>query len=72
MTLAELQAQREAILKDIDVVAVTWGDRSVTKAIDKRAALAALDQAIAAAKAAEGTPPARHIRMYTNSQGFNS
>lgn len=70
MTLEELRAKRDAIIKDVDVVAVTWGDRSITKTIDKSAAIAMLDQQIAKAEAAAGTCPIRQIRMYSDGQGF--
>lgn len=70
MTLDELRAKRDAIIKDIDVVGVQWGDRSVTKVVDKRTAIAMLDQQIAKAEAAAGSPMIRQIRMYSDGKGY--
>lgn len=49
MTLSELQAQRDVILKDIAIARVQVADRAVDYVIDKERALNRLDQEIAKA-----------------------
>lgn len=55
MTLTELQAQRDAILKQISVARVQDGDRSLDLVTDKERALNRLDQEIA--KLSAGSAP---------------
>jgi 5-enolpyruvylshikimate-3-phosphate synthase len=74
MTLAELEAQREALLAALSAPdLVTFGDRSMRHRSPEqiRTALQQVDAEIAKMKAADSaaTTPARVIRTYT-SKGF--
>ena len=74
MTLAELEAQREALLAALSAPdSVTFGDRSMRQRSPEqiRTALQQVDTEIAKMKAAESSVPApsRVIRTYT-SKGF--
>lgn len=71
MTLDELLAKKDAVLKDADVANVQWGDRSVTKVVDKPSVVALLDRQIIRAQVAAGIPMIRQLRMFSNSKGFD-
>src|SRR3989304_3061745 len=62
MTLEELQAKREEILKAIGIARVQFGDRSLQYVEDKKRELALIDEEIAKAAATKST---RHIRSAT-------
>lgn len=65
MTLLELQAKRDEIVKSIGVVRAQHGDYSVEYA-DAQKALALIDSEISRAST---TPKTRQIRLYSN-KGF--
>ena len=62
MTLEELQAKREEILKAIGIARVQFGDRSLQYVEDKKRELSLIDEEIAKAGSAKVT---RHIRIAT-------
>ena len=62
MTLEELQAKREEILKAIGIARVQFGDRSLQYVEDKKRELALIDEEIAKAGSTKIT---RHIRIAT-------
>ncbi len=66
MTLQELQAKRDEILKSIGVARVQFADRSLEFVADKQKELALIDAQIAQATEAAGTKTVRQIRVYTS------
>ena len=70
MTLDELQAKREELLKAIGIARVQFGDRSLQYVADKERELALIDAEIARVQAkTSGTPMTRQIRVSTE-KGF--
>ena len=70
MTLDELQAKREELLKAIGIARVQFGDRSLQYVADKERELALIDAEIARVQAkTRGSSITRQIRVSTE-KGF--